>query len=66
MYCPFLFIKLQPEIDYDCPRDETPKLEFLYLSDKIDILATVVVQKHYFEVSAGPLCYIRAFHSVFD
>jgi len=42
---------------YCCSRDETPKAEFVDFSGKIDILATLGVQKCYFEVSSSALSY---------
>jgi len=40
---------------YRCSRDETPKVEFVVFSGKIDIPATLGVQKCYFEVSSCAL-----------
>jgi len=42
---------------YRCSRDETPKVEFVMFSSKIDILAILGVQKYYFEVSSSALSY---------
>jgi len=42
---------------YYCSRDETIKVEFVVFSGKIDILATLGVQKCYFEVSSSDLSY---------
>jgi len=36
-------------------RDEAPKLEFMYLSSKINIVATLGVQKLYFKVISSAL-----------
>jgi len=42
---------------YRCSCDETPKVEFVVFSGKIDILSTLGVQKYYFEVSSSALSY---------
>jgi len=42
---------------YRCLHDETPKVGFVGFSGKIDILATLGVQKCYFEVSSSALSY---------
>jgi len=58
MCCLFLYIKL-----VDCgyfSYDETQKLGLVYLSGKVDIIATLGVQTHYFEVNSSALCYIMS------
>jgi len=42
---------------YHCSCDETPKVEFVVFGDNIDILATLGVQKCYFEVISSALSY---------
>jgi len=69
IYCVFLYIKFQPEFDHGnfcCLRDETLKVEFVRLSSKLDILATLGAHKCYFEMSSSALCYTGAFRSIFN
>jgi len=51
---------------YHCLHDETPKVEFVFFSGKIDILATLGVQKCYLELSTSALSYTWTFHYILN